>query len=82
MAKSKKVDQHHVVHNKEDGGWDVKRNGCKRSSVHKDTKKEAEKAGRTISKNQETEFIVHNKDGKISRSDSHGNDPCPPKDKK
>lgn len=74
------TNQHHVVPNKE-GGWDVKRNGCKRSSVHKDTKKKAEKAGRVISRNQETELIVHDKNGKISRSDSHGNDPCPPKDK-
>lgn len=73
--------EHHVVPNK-DGGWDVKRNACKRSSVHKDTKKEAEKAGRVISRNQETELIVHDKNGKISRADSHGNDPCPPRDKK
>ena len=43
MAKNKKVDQHHLVPNKEGEGWDIKRNGCKRSSVHKDTKKEAEK---------------------------------------
>ena len=73
--------EHHVVPNK-DGGWDVKRNGWKSSSVHKDTKKEAEDAGRVISKNQGTELIVHNKDGKISSADSHGNDPCPPKDQK
>ena len=82
MIKRKKVDQHHVVHDKKEGGWDVKRSGCKRSSVHKDTQKKADKAGRPISKNQKTEFIVHKKDGKISRADSHGNDPCPPKDKK
>lgn len=30
---------------------------------------------------QETEFQVHRKDGSIERSDSHGNDPNPPKDK-
>lgn len=78
MAKRK---EHHVVHKKE-GGWDVKRENAQRASVHTDTKKEAEDKGRQISKNQNTEFIIHNKDGKISRADSHGNDPNPPKDKK
>ena len=73
-------DTHHVVHNP-NGGWDVKRGGGQRASAHVDTKVEAEKIGREISKNQVTEFIVHGLDGKIQRSDSHGNDPCPPKDK-
>ena len=71
---------HHVVHNP-NGGWDVKRGGGQRASAHVDTKVEAEKIGRKNSKNQGTEFIVHGLDGKIQRSDSHGNDPCPPKDK-
>ena len=71
---------HHVVHNP-NGGWDVKRGGSKKASAHANTKAEAEKIGREISKNQRTEFIVHGLDGKIQRSDSHGNDPCPPKDK-
>ena len=71
---------HHVVHNP-NGGWDVKRGGAKKASAHANTKAEAEKIGRGISKNQGTEFIVHGLDGKIQRSDSHGNDPCPPKDK-
>lgn len=73
-------DTHHVVPNP-NGGWDVKRGGGQRASAHVDTKVEAEKIGREISKNQGTEFIVHGLDGKIQRSDSHGNDPCPPKDK-
>ena len=74
-------DEHHVVPNSE-GGWDVKRSGGERASVHTDTKKEAVDAGRRISKNQNTELVIHNKDGKIANSDSHGNDPCPPKDRK
>ena len=53
----------------------------RRASAHVDTKVEAEKIGREISKNQGMEFIVHGLDGKIQHSDSHGNDPCPPKDK-
>lgn len=73
--------EHHVVPNQK-GGWDVKKEGAKKSSVHTDTKKDAVDKGRSISKNQGSEFIVHGKDGKIQKSDSHGNDPCPPKDKK
>lgn len=70
--------EHHVVPNP-NGGWDVKRNGADRASVHTDTKQEAIDRGRIISRNQDTEFIVHNKNGRISGSDSHGNDPFPPK---
>lgn len=73
-------DEHHVVPNP-DGGWDVKRNGAERASAHTDTKQDAIDLGRKISQNQRTEFIIHNKDGKISNPDSHGNDPCPPKDR-
>lgn len=74
-------DEHHIVPNK-NGGWDVKRNNTNRASVHTDTKKEAVDRCRVISRNQKTEMIIHNKDGKISNSDSHGNDPCPPRDRK
>ncbi len=74
-------EEHHIVPNK-NGGWDVKRNGADRASVHTDTKQEAIDKGRAISRNQATELVIHNKDGKISNSDSHGNDPCPPRDRK
>ena len=71
---------HHVVPDSR-GGWNVKRGGASRASKHFDTKKEAEEYGREVSRNQRTEFVIHGKDGKIQRSDSHGNDPCPPRDK-
>lgn len=74
-------DTHHVVPNP-DGGWDVKRGGAERSSGHFDRKSDAVDRGREISRNQGTEFRIHNKDGKIARSDSHGNDPFPPRDKR
>ena len=76
----KKLDSHHVVTNPE-GGWDIKRSGSKRISGHGDTKIEAERIAREISKNQNTELVIHGKDGKIQRKDSHGNDPLPPRDK-
>lgn len=74
-------ERHHVVHNP-NGGWDVKRDHAVRSSGHWDTKQEAVDAGREISRNQHTELTIHNMDGKISNPDSHGNDPCPPRDRK
>jgi hypothetical protein len=73
-----KQDTHHVVPN-QDGGWDVKRGGGQKASHHTDTKAEAERIARDISKNQGTELIIHGKDGKIQSKDSHGNDPYPPK---
>ena len=72
---------HHIVPDP-NGGWNVKRGGSQRSSGHFDTKKDAINAGRTISRNQGTELVIHGLDGKIQRSDSHGHDPCPPRDKK
>ena len=71
---------HHVVPNS-GGGWDVKRGGANRSSGHFSRKDTAISRAREISRNQKSELIIHNRDGKISRSDSHGSDPCPPKDK-
>lgn len=70
---------HHVVPNASGNGWAVKRGGASRASKLFNTKKEAEQAGREISRNQGTELVIHGKDGKIQRSDSHGNDPHPPK---
>jgi hypothetical protein len=78
---SKGPKSHHIVPNPQ-GGWDVKKGGAVRASVHTETKREAVDRGREISRNQGTEMRVHNRDGKIARSDSHGNDPCPPKDRK
>ena len=69
---------HHVVHNP-NGGWDVKRGGAQRSSGHFDTKTEAIDAGRQISVNQGTALLIHGLNGRIQSSDSHGNDPFPPK---
>ena len=82
MSKSRKGKQHHVVPNKKKGGWDIKRSGGKKSSSHHKNKSDAEKEARKISKNQKTELVVHKKDGSIQKKDSHGKDPCPPKDKK
>ena len=78
MAGKKGPDTHHVVSNR-NGGWDVKKGGAERATSHHDTKQQAVDKGREISRNQGTELRIHNRDGRISQSDSHGNDPHPPK---
>ena len=69
---------HHVLPNS-DGGWDVKRGGGERASSHHNTKADAVSKARQVSRNQQTELRIHNKNGQIGSSDSHGNDPYPPK---
>jgi hypothetical protein len=76
MAKGPK--SHHVVPNP-NGGWDVRRGGAERASGHFDTKAQAVERGRDISRNQATELRIHNRNGPIASSDSHGNDPTPPR---
>jgi hypothetical protein len=72
----------HIVPNKMTDGWSVKKGGAERASANTETKTEAVKLGRVISQRTESELVIHGKNGKIQRSDSHGNDPCPLKDKK
>ena len=76
MGKGPKT--HHVVPSP-GGGWDVKRGGASRASSHHATKQAAIDSGRAVSRNQGTELCIHNRDGRIAGSDSHGGDPYPPK---
>lgn len=69
---------HHVVPSP-DGGWNVRRGGADHASSHHTTKQEAIDSARNVSRNQGTELRIHNKDGRIASSDSHGRDPNPPK---
>jgi len=75
---AKKTNTRHVVPNK-DGGWSSKKGGGDRASKNFDTKKEAEKWSRDLSRKEGSELTIHKKDGEIQRKDSHGNDPHPPK---
>ncbi len=74
MSKRKTL---HIVPNP-NGGWDIKRGGGQRSSGHYDRKTDAINRGRQISRNLHSELYIHNRDGKISRKDSHGGDSYPP----
>lgn len=71
-------DTYHVVPNPH-GGWDVKRGGAARASSHHETKADADVRARELSRKQGTEFRIHNRDGRIADSDSHGNDPFRPR---
>ncbi|MCF7822057.1 MAG: DUF2188 domain-containing protein [Mariprofundaceae bacterium] len=68
----------HVVPNP-NGGWDIRQSNGQKSSGHFDTKQPAVGRAREISRNQRTELVIHNKDGKFGNKDSHGNDPFPPR---
>lgn len=70
----------HVVPNKK--GWAVQGEGNARRTANTETKEDAIKIAREIARNQKSELVIHNKDGKISDKDSYGNDPHPQKDKK
>jgi hypothetical protein len=65
---------HHILPNPA-GGWNVRRGGGNRASGHFQTKTEAVNRGREISRNAGTELKIHNRDGRIAQSDSHGRDP-------
>ncbi|MHB8067474.1 MAG: DUF2188 domain-containing protein [Desulfobaccales bacterium] len=61
------------------GGWSILENDKRQSVGVFSRKKEAITRAREISRSSGCELIIHNRDGKISRDECHGNDPCPPK---
>ena len=67
----------HVVKHPE--GWAVKGAGNSKATKVTETQKEAIDIARSIAKNQESELLIHGKNGRIRERDSHGNDPYPPK---
>jgi len=73
--------ERHVVPNP-DGGWDSKKNKAQRASKHFETKEEAMTWSREKAIEEGSELIPHKRNGQIQNPDSHGKDPCPPKDKK
>ncbi|CAH1230724.1 hypothetical protein PAECIP111891_06735 [Paenibacillus allorhizoplanae] len=69
----------HTVPNPK-GGWDNKQGG--KVVSHGDTKKATQDLGRVQAIKDKTEHRIHNLNGQIAQSNSYGNDPNPPKDKK
>lgn len=61
------------------GQWAVKGAGNERATKVVETQKEAIKIAREIAINQQSELIIHKKDGTIRNKDSYGTDNFPPK---
>ena len=74
---SKKKNQHVTPH--KNGSWQVKGAGNKKATKVTKTQREACKIAKNIAKNQQSELLIHGKDGKIRNKHSYGNDPYPPK---
>ena len=67
----------HVVPNQ--GKWAVKTENSSKAAKITQTQAEAIERAKTIAKNNESEMIIHRKDGTIREKNSYGNDPYPPK---
>jgi hypothetical protein len=74
-----KRDIHVVPHG---DGWASRKEGASRVGRHYDTQREALEGARPQAIRERVELVTHGRDGKIRDSDSYGNDPSPPKDKK
>lgn len=72
--KGKKGPDVHVTP-REDGQWAVKKSGSQRASSVHERKTDALKEARQAARKEQSELVVHNKDGKIASKDSHGHDP-------
>ena len=72
----------HTVYNKERKIWETKLEGQKKPLASSRTKVNAQAKSIKEARKRKVEHIIHNMDGKISDSDSYGNDPFPPKDKR
>jgi len=67
--------QHVVPRGKE---WAVPGEGNNRVTSTHLTQKEAIDRAREIARNQQSELVIHSRDGRFRARDSHGNDPFPP----
>ena len=65
-----------------DGKWQVIWAGNSIATKIFNTQKEAIDYGKNIAINQQSELVIHNKQGRIRDKDSYGNDDFPPKDTK
>lgn len=68
--------QHIVPHGNK---WAIKGEGNRKATKVFDTQGKAFDAGREIAKNQNSELLVHGRNGQIRERNSYGNDTFPPK---
>ncbi|MFD2823524.1 DUF2188 domain-containing protein [Lacinutrix iliipiscaria] len=68
----------HIVKHKD--GWAVKGAGNEKATKVVSTQKKAIEIGTQIAKNQNSELLIHGKNGRIRERNTYsGNDPFPPK---
>ena len=60
-------------------GWAVKGAGNEKATSVHTTQQQAIDAARGIAQNQQSELLVHGRNGQIRERDSFGHDPFPPK---
>lgn len=75
----KNMARQHVVPVGDD--WGVRGERNSRLTEIFDTQAEAIDAGKEIAQNQDTELIIHGRDGQIRARESYGSDPFPPRDR-
>ena len=73
MSKNQHVTPH------PDGGWQVIGAGNQRATKITGTQADAIDIARQIARNQESELLIHGRNGQIRERDSYGNDTYPPK---
>lgn len=74
-----KKDIHVVPH---PDGWATKKEGADRAGHVTSTQQQAIEKAQEQARRENVEVVIHRRDGLIRDSDSYGNDPNPPKDKK
>ncbi len=62
--------------------WGIRGENNSRLTSKHETQSDAIQEARKIAINQQSEVVIHRKDGRIRDKDSYGNDPHPPKDRK
>lgn len=72
----------HTVYNKEKKMWETKLEGQDKPLSRSRLKETAKEKSIREAKKRKVEHVIHKRDGRIQDSDSYGNDPHPPKDKK
>lgn len=59
--------------------WAVKTDNSQKAYKVTETQKKAIEIAKEVAKNQESELLIHGKDGQIREKNSYGNDDYPPK---
>lgn len=72
----------HTVYNKDRKMWETKLEGHEKPLSSSRLKETAKEKSIREAKKRKVEHVIHKMDGTIQDSDSYGNDPNPPKDKK